>query len=178
VVIRKDGSLYFTDPPYGLVDDTGKPIPQEIPFQGVYLLAAGSSQLSLVVDDFDRPNGLAFSADESLLYIDDTARGHIRVFQVGKDGSLSNSEVFAELTGEEPGVPDGMKVDTAGNVYCTGPGGVWIFSTNGEKIGLINTPEVAANVAFGETDWQTLFITATSSVYKIRISIPGMPVFS
>ena len=127
-VVRSDGSLFFSDPPYGLTAEFGVFADQEIPFQGVYRLSPNGS-LSLLIADFDRPNGLAFSPDERLLYIDDTQRMHIRVFDVDAEGDLSNGRIFAEMEADRPGVPDGMKVDAAGNVYCTGPGGVLIYDT-------------------------------------------------
>jgi gluconolactonase len=176
VVVRSDGSIFFTDPPYGLSQENGLIRGQEIPFQGVYRLSPDGKSLSLLVADFERPNGLAFSPDERLLYIDDTHRMHIRLFDVNPEGGLSNGRVFSEMKPDRPGVPDGMKVDVEGNVYCTGPGGVMIFDPDGNNIGRIETPEVAANVAFGEADWRTLFITATSSVYRMRLGIPGVPV--
>lgn len=174
VVVRSDGSLFFTDPPYGLRD--AGITEQEIPFQGVYRLSPDGQTFTLLVDDFDRPNGLAFSPDEQLLYIDDTNRMHIRVFEVSPEGALSNGRVLAEMHPDRPGVPDGMKVDVAGNVYCTGPAGVQIFDPGGNNIGCIEVSEIAANVAFGEDDWRTLFITATSSVYRVRLGVAGIPV--
>ena len=129
-----------------------------------------------VAEDFERPNGLAFSPDERVLYVDDTRRHHIRAFDVQPDGSLASSRVFAELTAPEPGVPDGMKVDVEGNVYCTGAGGVWVVAPAGEILGRIVPPEVPANVAWGDPDWQALYITARSSVYRLRLSIPGIAV--
>ncbi len=174
VVVRSDGSIFFTDPPYGLRNGTeGK----ELDFNGVYRIDPGG-ELHLLVDDFDRPNGLAFTPDERRLLIDDTVRGHIRVFDVAGDGSLSNGRVFAELKGApgERGAPDGMKVDSEGNVYCTGPAGVWVFDPNGRFLGRIVTPEVPANLAWGDPDWRTLYITARTSLYSIRLEVPGIPV--
>ncbi len=174
VVVRSDGSIFFTDPPYGLRNGTeGK----ELDFNGVYRIDPGG-ELHLLVDDFDRPNGLAFTPDERRLLIDDTVRGHIRVFDVAGDGSLSNGRVFAELKGApgERGAPDGMKVDSEGNVYCTGPAGVWVFDPNGRFLGRIVTPEVPANLAWGDPDWRTLYITARTSLYRIRLAVPGIPV--
>ncbi|HZR01016.1 MAG TPA: SMP-30/gluconolactonase/LRE family protein [Chloroflexota bacterium] len=174
VVVRSDGSIFFTDPPYGLRNGTeGK----ELDVNGVYRIDPGG-ELHLLVDDFDRPNGLAFTPDERRLLIDDTVRGHIRVFDVAGDGSLSNGRVFAELKGApgERGAPDGMKVDSEGNVYCTGPAGVWVFDPNGRFLGRIVTPEVPANLAWGDPDWRTLYITARTSLYRIRLAVPGIPV--
>jgi gluconolactonase len=176
VVVRSDGSIFFTDPPYGLTNEFGVIGDQECPCQGVYRLSPDGRTLSLLVDDFERPNGLAFSPDERLLYIDDTERMHIRVFDASPEGGLSNGRIFCEMRPDRPGVPDGMKVDVEGNIYCTGPGGVGIFDPDGYNIGCIETPEVAANVAFGEDGWRTLFITASASVYRVRLGIPGIRV--
>jgi gluconolactonase len=174
VVVRSDGSIFFTDPPYGLRNGTeGK----ELPFNGVFRLDSGGA-LHLLVDDFERPNGLAFSPDEKTLYVDDSARFHIRAFDVAPDGSLSNGRVWAELKGkpEERGVPDGMKVDADGNVYCTGPGGVWVFGEGGRLLGRVVMPEVTANLAWGDPDWRTLYLTASTSLYRLRLSVQGIPV--
>jgi gluconolactonase len=172
VVVRSDGSTYFTDPPYGLKD--GKTW-KELPFNGVYRITYGG-EVELLVDDFDRPNGLAFSPDENTLYIDDTMRKHIRAFDVNPDGGLSNGRIFADLKAEEPGAPDGMKVDCHGNVYCTGPGGIWIIDSAKNCLGRILLPEIPANLAWGDADWKTLYITARTSLYKIRLNIPGIAV--
>jgi gluconolactonase len=174
VVVRSDGSIFFTDPPYGLPRLTeGK----ELPFNGVYCVDP-SGAIRLLVDDFERPNGLAFSPDERTLYVDDSACHHLRAFDVAPDGSLSNGRVLTELKPgpEERGVPDGMKVDQEGNIYCTGAAGVWIFDRNGRFLGRIVTPEVPANLAWGDADWRTLYITAQTSLYRIRMSVPGIPV--
>jgi gluconolactonase len=122
-----------------------------------------------------RPNGIAFSPDEKKLYVDDSEKGHIRVFDVKPDGTLDNGRIFAELKDPtKQGVPDGMKVDTKGNVYSTGSGGVWVFSPSGNLLGKIEVPEVAANLGWGESDYQTLYITASKSLYRIRLKIPGV----
>ena len=176
VVVKSDGSVYFSDPPYGLSADFGNLGEQELPFQGVYRLSPDGKTLTLLVDDFDRPNGLAFSPDESILYIDDTARVHIRVFDVKPDGTIANGRVFADLTSNAEGNVDGMKVDSEGNIYVTGPGGVSIFDSSGDKLGIIEMPEVSANVAWGDDDWKTLFITASTSLYRIKLNIQGVKV--
>lgn len=173
VVVRSDGSIYFTDPPYGLSQGV---IWKELPFNGVYRLAP-DGELVLLMDDFDRPNGLAFSPDESVLYVNDTVRGHIRAFDVNPDGNLSNGRVLIEMHGSEPGVPDGMKVDQVGNIYCTGPGGFWIIKPDGKSLGRILLSELPANLAWGGTDWKSLYLTAQTSVYRMRLTIPGITVF-
>ncbi|MCX6648359.1 MAG: SMP-30/gluconolactonase/LRE family protein [Candidatus Bathyarchaeota archaeon] len=163
-VVARSGAIYFTDPPYGLGDKCeGK----ELPYQGVYRLGL-RGKLILLDDTFERPNGLAFSPNESMLYIDDTAKRHIRVFDVRRDGSICNGRLFAELKGPKPGNPDGMKVDIHGNVYCTGSGGVWVIDPSGEPLGVIEVPQVTSNVAWGDADFKTLYITAQTSVYRVR----------
>lgn len=176
VVVKSDGSIYFTDPPYGLTAEFGNLGEQELPFQGVYRLSTDGKTLTLLIDDFDKPNGLAFSPDESLLYIDDTDRAHVRVFDVKPDGTITNGRIFVELKGTEPGNVDGMKIDLEGNAYVTGPGGISIFDPSGKKLGRIDVPEVAANLAWGGKDWKTLFITGSTSLYRIRLSIQGIKV--
>jgi gluconolactonase len=172
VVVRSDGAVYFTDPPYGLPNRTeGK----ELPFNGVYRLAP-DGELSLLADDFELPNGLAFSPDERVLYVDDSGRQHIRAFTVRSDGGIADGRVFAELRDAEPGVPDGMKVDVEGNVYCTGAGGIWVFAPAGRKLGRIVLPELPANLAWAGDDWQTMFATAQTSVYRWRSGVPGVAV--
>ncbi|WP_366510696.1 SMP-30/gluconolactonase/LRE family protein [Moorena sp. SIO3F7] len=165
-----DGSIYFTDPPYGIKSEQ-----EELGFYGVYRLAPDGT-LTLLVDDFVRPNGIVFSPDETKLYVNDSQRGHIRVFDVKPDGMLENGKLFAELKPpSQEGAADGMKVDIQGNVYSTGPGGVWIFSPQGDLLGIIETPEAPANLAWGDSDYQTLYITARNSLYRIRLKIKGMP---
>ena len=174
VVVKSDGTIYFTDPPYGLTAAYGVEGEQELDFQGVYRLSP-DGKLILLVDDFDRPNGLCFSPDESILYVNDTARMHIRAFDVRRDGALANGRIFADEHGDN-GAPDGMKVDERGNVYVTGPGGIWIFNRSGAHLGVIQTPEKAANLAWGGDDWGTLFITASTSLYRVQLKVSGIPV--
>lgn len=170
LVVKSDGSIYFTDPPYGI-----KPEQEELGFYGVYRLTS-DGKLTLLVDDFVRPNGIVFSPDETKLYVNDSEKGHIRVFNVKPDGMLDTGKLFAELKSPgEKGAADGMKVDIKGNVYSTGPGGVWIFSPNSELLGVIKTPEAPANLAWGDRDYKTLYITARNSLYRVRLQISGMP---
>ena len=175
VIVKSDGSIYFSDPPYGLTADYGVEGEQDLDFQGVYRLSPDGQTVTLLVDDFDRPNGLCFSPDESILYINDTERMHIRVFDVQSDGTIANGRIFAEEEGED-GVPDGMKIDVHGNVYLTGPGGIWIFDPSGEHLGVIQISEQAANLGWGGDDWSTLFITASTSLYSIQCKVSGIPV--
>jgi gluconolactonase len=168
-VVKSDGTIYFTDPPYGI-----QPEEQELPFQGVFRFDSEDQNLTLLTDDFERPNGLAFSPDERLLYIADSFQKHVRVFDVNSDGALENSRVFAETHSESPGVPDGMKVDVEGNLYVVAAQGVWVFSKDGEKLGMIKVPDPSpTNCGWGDQDWKSLFIAARTSVYRIRLSIPG-----
>ena len=175
VVVKSDGSIYFSDPPYGLTADYGIEGEQDLDFQGVYRLSPDGQTLTLLIDDFDRPNGLCFSPDESILYIDDTERMHVRAFDVQSDGTIANGRVFAEEEGEGA-APDGMKIDVHGNVYLTGPGGIWVFDPSGEHLGIIQTPERSANLGWGGDDWSTLFITASTSIYRVQCKVAGIPV--
>jgi len=169
IVVKSDGSIYFTDPPYGCPDPQ-----REIKFQGVYRLST-DGKLTVLADDFDRPNGLAFSPDEKVLYIaDSSARMHIRAFDVKPDGTLANGRIFAEMRTGEPGAPDGMKVDEKGNLWATGQGGVWVFDKTGKHLGTIKPPEVPANCAWGEKDGKTLYMTARTGLYRIRTNVKGI----
>lgn len=174
LVVHRDGALYFTDPPYGLTAAFGEPGQQELEFQGVFRTDVGRKQVFLLNREFFRPNGLAFSPDQRRLYVNDSAESLIRVFDVDAAGDLENGRLFADVKGDAPGCPDGMKVDTQGNVYVTGPGGLWVFNPAGETIGFLPVPEVVGNLAFGEADRMTLFLTASTSLYRIRGPIPGL----
>ena len=178
VVVKSDGAIYFSDPTYGRMPGFGVEREPEQPVQGVYRLPPGGGELERVADDFAQPNGLCFSTDESLLYVNDTDRAHIRVFDVAADGSLSNSRVLAENIGtaslEVGDLVDGMKLDERGNVWVTGPGGVCVFNPDGEHIGTVEVPEPVGNLNWGPApDWNELFICATSSVYRIRCKVSG-----
>lgn len=177
VVCKSDGAVYFTDPDYGIKNErVGLLAPQEIPFKGVYRVSPDGKMLSCLARDFTQPNGLAFSPDERILYVNDTLEGHIRAFDARPDGSIASSRVFAKLSGEGNGRPDGMKVDSIGNVYCTGPGGIHVLSPNGSLLGRLRMPAVTANLAWGDDDWKTLYLTCQDSVYRLRMNIAGVPV--
>jgi gluconolactonase len=173
VVVKSDGSVYFTDPPYGLNPVFGTLEPPELPFFGVYRLSPDGNDLKLLVDD-SVPNGLAFSPDESLLYVADTEMNHVRVFDVTDDGGTKNGRIFAEMPGE-PLAPDGMKVDTEGNVYVTGKDGIWVLDPEGRRLGVIPVPELPANLCWGDNDLKTLYVTARTSLYRVRLNISGVP---
>ncbi|HLM49285.1 MAG TPA: SMP-30/gluconolactonase/LRE family protein [Solirubrobacteraceae bacterium] len=177
VIVKSDGSIYFTDPTYGRMPGFGLEREQELDFQGVYRLPAGGGELELVVDDFAQPNGLCFTADESLLYINDTDRAHIRVFEVGSDGSLSGGDVLADGIGtgelESGELVDGMKLDEPGNIWVTGPKGVWVFSPEGEHLGVLEVPENVGNLNWGGPDWDWLFIPASTSMYRVQTKVSG-----
>jgi gluconolactonase len=168
VVCKSDGSIYFTDP--------GLRVPlaeREVEHAGVYRIAPDGA-VSLVAD-FEYPNGLAFSPDERLLYVANTRWAqYIHVLELDGDGRVLRRRIFADMSSDETdGVPDGMKVDVEGRVYCTGPGGTWVFAPDGTRLGVIRTPEVPANLAFGGPDLRTLFFTARTSVYTLRAKVPG-----
>jgi gluconolactonase len=173
IVIKSDGAIYFSDPTFGRIrEDVGIPRPLTLDFRGVYRIAPDGA-LTLVVDDFEQPNGLCFSLDEKRLFINDTPRKHIRVFDVNADGSLANGRLFGETTGEAPGMPDGMKLDRDGHVYCTGPGGIHVFAHDGRCLGVILIPERPTNMAWGDDDFRTLYVTAQTSVYCARLKTQG-----
>jgi gluconolactonase len=175
LVYHSSGALYFTDPPYGLAKQDDDP-EKELPYNGVYRLAA-DGDLRLLYRDLIRPNGLAFSPDETVLYVanSDRARKLWMRFTVGADGGLSGGAVLADVTSETaPGVPDGMKVDLEGNLYCTAPGGIRVMDSEGKHLGTLHFPEVPANLHWGDADGRTLYVTARTSVYRIRLGIPGV----
>ena len=175
VVVKSDGSIYFTDPPYGLSAAYGVESEKELDFQGVYRLSPNGDTLMLLIDDFDRPNGICFSPDESILYINDTERMHVRAFDVQSDGTIANGRVFGEEEGDT-GKPDGMKADIHGNIYLTGPDGIWVFAPDGTHLGIILVPERSANLAWGGEGWKSLFITASTSVYRVECKVTGVAV--
>lgn len=173
-VFKSDGWLYFTDPPYGLVKQDEDP-KKELKFNGIYRVKDG--KLELLYREMTRPNGLAFSPDEKYLYVanSDPARKVWMRFEVTAKGGLANPQVFFDAASStEAGLPDGMKVDQKGNLYCTGPGGVWIFSPEGKHLGTIKPPEVPANCAWGDADGKTLYMTARTGLYRVKLGIAGI----
>jgi gluconolactonase len=169
VIIGPDGAIYFTDPTLDLV----KGEKQEIAFQGVYRLGA-KGDLRLLTKDLTQPNGLAFSPDGKHFYVDDSEQRNIRVYEVTAEGNLVNGRVFGdEKGGEHEGVPDGIKVDMRGNLFVTGPKGIWVWDSQGHHLGTIEMPEQPANLTWGDKDYGTLYITATTSVYRLRTGVRG-----
>ena len=175
MVVKSDGSIYFTDP-------WTSPLPAEqwdLPFSGVYRVTPDLGTLTLLIDDFVLPNGLAFSPDESVLYINDSRHGNIRAFDVQPNGTLlkATDRIFVDLRGDDPGVPDGMKVDGEGNVYCGGSGGLWIIDPSGKKLGrIVHGASATTNLAFGGDDWKTLYFTSRNHLGSVVVNIPGLPV--
>lgn len=175
VVVKSDGAIYFTDP-WTAAEAPGE---TDMTFCGVYRISPDRSTLTLLVEDFLRPNGIAFSPDESVLYINCSARRHIRAFSVAPNGTLlrQTDHVFVDLSGPEPGGPDGMKVDTAGNVYCGGSGGLYIMDAKGKKLGrIVHGFANTANVAFGGDDWKTIYFCTRTSLGSFKIKVAGVPV--
>ncbi|MEP9375291.1 isochorismatase family protein [Aquabacter sp. CN5-332] len=175
VCVKSDGSIYFSDPWYGRMPLYGVERPRQLGFQGVYRIPPGGGAPELLVDRylFDQPNGLCFCPTEDRLFVNDTVQHNIRVFDVLPDGRLGSGRIFASdiVSASEPGVPDGMKCDAQGNVWVCGPGGVWVYSIQGELIGKVRVPELVGNLAWGGPDWRTLFLTATHSLYAVETMI-------
>lgn len=185
LVYKSDGSLYFTDPPYGLPTQGDSDPLKEQPVNGVYRIPGARQQkagappqndkLQLIIKDVKRPNGIAFSPDEKYLYIAESGDKLWLRYKVQPDGSVTDGQTFLDAkTDSTPGVPDGMRVDKKGNIYSAGPGGVWIISSEGKHIGTIKVPEVVGNVAWGDKDGKTLYIVASTSVFKIRTKVAGI----
>ena len=180
LVMHSSGRLYFTDPTYGLPRPGARRVMgdpdarKELDFQGVYLFDADGT-LTLLVDEFTQPNGLAFSPDEEVLYAGDSQGRIIRRYEVANDGSLSGGELFADMRGDDrPGAPDGMKVDEDGRLWTTGAGGVWVLEPDGSRLGVFEMEEHAANLAFGGPAFSTLYLTAGTSVYSVETAVRGI----
>jgi gluconolactonase len=174
VIVKSDGSIYFTDP-------VGPAAPEQwdLTHTGVYRVSPDLGTMTLLAADFIVPNGIAFSPDESLLYINDSRRGHIRAFELLPNGTLAKQtdRVFVDLRGSEPGVPDGMKVDSAGNVYCGGAGGLYIVDPSGKKLGrIVHGYSATTNIAFGGDDWKTLYFTSRAQLASVKLKVAGVPV--
>jgi gluconolactonase len=178
IVVRSDGTVYWTDSAGGLVIPgmVGEDLQRQLDIQAVFCLTP-RGEVKLVVADTVYPNGLCFSPDESILYVNDTRLGIIRAFDVDADGSVRNGRVFHTLAGTEAGVADGMKCDCEGNVYCTGPGGIHVMDTHGRLLGRLRIPGHATNMAWGDDDWCSLYVTTYHFVFRTRLKIPGVPVW-
>ncbi len=185
VVYRSDGSLYFTDPPYGLATQQDDDPQKELKVNGVYRIVGArqhkagappdNGKLQLIIKDLPRPNGIAFSPDEKTLYIADSGKKVWMRYSVNRDGSVGDGALLLDAnTDKSPGGPDGIRVDKKGNIYGSGPGGVWIISPEGKHLGTIKIPEIVSNVAWGDKDGKTLYITASTSLYRIRLSATGV----
>jgi gluconolactonase len=177
VVYAPDGSLYFTDPPFGLPKGNNDPY-KELPYSGVFRFYKGN--LQLLIQDDPTPNGIAFSPDYKTLYVTRASQTEKKwmAYDVAGDGTLKNERVFADASAvKAPGTTDGMRVDVKGDVWGTGPGGIWIMTPDGKHLGTIKTPEVPSSLAFGGADGKTLYITARTSIYKIRVNITGVKPF-
>ena len=177
VVVRSDGSIYFSDPTYGRMPGFGVERRQELGFQGVYRIPAEGGAPHLLIDDFDQPNGLCFSPDESLLYINDSRHGHIRVFDVAPHGAIENGRMFAKGIGrgdlEGGDLVDGMKCDERGNIWVTGPGGVWVFTPQAEHLGVVGIPESVGNIHWGGPGWKSMFVCASTGLYRFQAKVGG-----
>ena len=176
VCVKSDGSIWFSDPWYGRMPVFGVERERELGWQGVFRVPPGGGDPQLVVekDEYEQPNGLCFSPDESLLYINDTPKAWIKVYDVGSDGKLSNGRVFFEGIGSgviEEGIPDGMKCDEQGNIWVTGPGGVWVISADAEHLGTVGIPENVGNLTWGGPDWHTLFVPSSTSLYAFETKV-------
>jgi gluconolactonase len=173
LVVSGDGSIVFTDPHYGLQEGYGGPGEQEQPVKGVYRLAPDREEPELLVDDFEGPNGLALAPDERRLIVADSERGHLRTFDVAEGWRVSGGEVLVSFPAEGEGVPDGLKFDLQGNLYATGPGGLWICASGGRILGHVPFPEIAANLAWGEDDAATMYVTASTTLYRLATEATG-----
>jgi gluconolactonase len=178
IVVQSDGAIYWTDSPGALfnVGMAGEDVQQYLPFQGVFRLSPDGAKLDLAIEDCVYPNGLAFSPDERVLYVNDSRQGLIRAFDVQADGSVKNARLFHKLEGTEEGIADGMKVDIEGNVYCSGPAGIHVMNAAGKRLGRLRIPGHVTNMGWGDDDWRSLYITTRSHVYRTRVQVPGIPV--
>jgi gluconolactonase len=177
IVVKSDGAIYFTDPPGGMlnVGHVGCDLQRYLDFSGVYRISPDGRDMRLVNSEFVYPNGLCFSPDETLMYINCSRERLIRVYDVQPDGGLANGRLFCRYSGPERGNPDGMKCDVKGNVYSTGPGGIWMHAPDGRVLARLKTAGHPTNFCFGDDDWKTLYITMMGSVVRTRWSIPGVP---
>lgn len=173
VVVKRDGSIYFSDMAAGMRGRDNDPS-RELSTQGIFMIKGG--KLTMAVTDIPITNGMAFSPDEKYFYANGSAGDFIRRYDVGPDDTLTNSRLLIDLSVDKsPGITDGMRVDSKGNIYSSGPGGIWIITPDGKHLGTIRTPELVGNLTFGDPDWKTLYIAARTTIYKIRVNVPGQP---
>ena len=177
IVVKRDGSLYFTDPPFGREPKVGIPRQCQLGFNGVYRWDPADGSLELLTKALNRPNGLCFSADEKLLYINDSPEYKIYVFDVDDDGKISGGRLFAETRGDGPGVPDGMKIDSEGNLYCCAQGGLHVYRADGSLLGRLRMPMQVTNFTWGGADLRSIFLTGITTLYRLRANVPGAPLF-
>jgi gluconolactonase len=177
VIVHRDGRIFFTDPTFGRMPYYGVERKLDLACRGVYWVPPDGAGVVQIADDFGQPNGLCFSLNQRQLFVNDTERGHIRCFEVHEGGAISGGDIWAELTGEGVGHPDGMKIDAAGNLYCTGPGGVHVIASDGVCLGVIEMPEMTANFTWGGPNMKTLFFTASTALYRAPTKTPGLPAF-
>ncbi len=172
LVVHSGGAIFFTDPPYGI-----DPAPGEQGFNGVYRYDPEMGSISLLYREMNRPNGLAFSPDETILYVDDSRNRHVLAFPVNPDLSLGAPSILVNMDSAERGGPDGMKLDRQGNLYVTGPGGLWVITPAGEHLGTVEFPQLPANLCFGDADYRTIYVTARTGLYRLRVNVAGAAVF-
>ncbi len=177
IIVKRDGSIYFTDPPFGREAKVGIPRETQLDFNGVYRLDPANAALTLLTSALNRPNGLCFSRDESLLYINDSPEYKIHVFDVEADGGIANQRLFAGTQGAGPGVPDGMKIDCAGNLYCCAQGGLHVYHRDGNFLGRLLSPMQITNFTWGDDDMRSIYLTGITTLYRVRTSIAGTPLF-
>jgi gluconolactonase len=176
VVVHSSGAIYFSDPTYGRMPVFGVEREQELDFQGFFRIPPGGGDVQVLADDFGQPNGLCFSPDESMLYCNDSEQAHIRAFDVQGDGSLTNSRVLAQNIGTgdiSTGLVDGMKCDEGGNIWVTGPKGVWVIGSDGEHLGVVEIPEAVGNLHWGGPDWKWMFVCASTGLYRFETKVGG-----
>ena len=179
IVVKSDGAIYFTDSPGALYNPAmaAEDLQQYLDFQGVFRISPDGRKMDVVVTDVVYPNGLAFTPDEKTLYVNCTRKGEITAYDVKPDGSVGPGRLFHRLTGPEPGIADGMKVDTEGNVYCTGPGGLHVIDKAGRLLGRIRFAEHCTNMAFGGADAMDFYVTTYTSLFRTRVNVPGVAVW-
>ena len=177
IVVKSDGAIYFTDPPFGREGKVGIPRPRELDFCAVFRFDPRDESLRLLTRELDRPNGLCFSLDESLLYVNDSPNYKIWVFDVADDGGICNRRLFAETRGDGPGVPDGLKIDSQGNLYCCAQGGLHVFTPDGDMLGRLLTPMQVTNFTWGDADLKSIYLTGITTLYRARTKIAGIPLF-